>query len=281
MAARVAVVTDSTASLPAELVRRHAVTVVPAQLVIGARCYDEGVDATPQTVAEALRAWTPVSTSRPAPGAFAQAYEKAASDGAAGVVSVHLSGEMSGTVESAQLAARGSPVPVEVVDSRQVGMGTGFAVLAAAMAAEQGADLGAAAAAARKRAEQTTSLFYVDTLEYLRRGGRIGAAAKLLGSALAVKPLLKVDDGRISSLEKVRTSARALSRLADLAVASADGRPVDIAVHHLDSEPRATALADQLRTRVPTAGEVYVSEVGAVIGAHVGPGMVAVVVAPR
>lgn len=281
MARRVAVVTDSTASLPAEVVHRHGIRVVPLQVIIGARCYDEGIDATPETVASALREWAPVSTSRPAPHAFLQAYEQAAGNGAEAVVSVHLSGEVSGTVESAQLAAREAPVPVEVVDSRHVGMGTGFAVIAAAEALAAGADATQAAAAARARAARTTALFYVDTLEYLRRGGRIGAAAALLGSALAVKPLLKVDDGRIGSLEKVRTSARALSRLEDLAASSADGSPVDIAVHHLANEHRAQVLAEHLRLRVSSAGEIYLCEVGAVIGAHVGPGMVAVVVAPR
>ena len=281
MAPHVAVVTDSTASLPAELVQRHRVCVVPLQVVIGARCYAEGIDATPQTVATALREWAPVSTSRPAPQAFLEVYEQAIGEGAEAVVSVHLSGEVSGTVESAQLAARESPVPVEVVDTRQVGMGTGFAVVAAAEAVDAGADAATAAEVARARAARTTALFYVDTLEHLRRGGRIGAAAALLGSALAVKPLLKVEDGRIGSLEKVRTSARALSRLEDLAARSADDQPVDIAVHHLSSEQRAQALAERLRARVPSAVEVYVCEVGAVIGAHVGPGMVAVVVAPR
>ncbi len=138
---------------------------------------------------------------------------------------MHLSGELSGTLESAQLAAPRSPVPVTVVDSRQVGMGTGFAVLAAADALDDGADAAAAAQAARRRAAGTTSLFYVDTLEYLRRGGRIGAVGALVGSALAVKPLLTLQDGRVVPLERVRTANKALSRLEELAVQAAGSAP--------------------------------------------------------
>ncbi len=141
-----------------------------------------------------------------------------------------------------------------------------------------------AAGAALARAAATTSLFYVDTLEYLRRGGRIGAAAAVLGSALSVKPLLTVTDGRITSLEKVRTTSRALARLEELAVAAAEDRKVDVAVAHLSGADRAEELAGRLRARLAANlddREVFVGEVGAVIGAHVGPGMVAVVVAPR
>src|SRR5690606_21021825 len=134
-----------------------------------------------------------------------EVYERAAAEGATQIVSIHLSGELSGTFESAQLAAREASVPVIAVDSRQVGIGTGFAVLAAADARDAGGDAEAVAEAARSRAASTTSLFYVDTLEYLRRGGRIGAAAALLGSALAVKPILRVEDGRVGPFERVRT----------------------------------------------------------------------------
>jgi DegV family protein with EDD domain len=272
--------------LPSDLVRARGIRVVPLQVVIGARSYDEGVDpeATPGTVAAALREWTPVSTSRPTPAAFLTAYEQAAADGAEEVLSLHLSGEMSGTFESARLAAAQSPVPVRAVDTRQLGMGTGFAVLTAADVLDAGGSCEDAARAALARAGATTSLFYVDTLEYLRRGGRIGAAAALLGSALSVKPLLRIVDGRIGTLEKVRTSGRALARLEELAVSAAGDGPVDVAVAHLANAARAEALADALRRRLDAGLEgrpAWVGEVGAVLGAHVGPGMVAAVVAPR
>ncbi|MCW2808357.1 MAG: DegV family protein [Marmoricola sp.] len=283
----VALVTDSTATLSAETAAERAITVVPLQVVIGATSYDESGgehSVTPRMLAEALRAWTPVSTSRPNPEAILETYEKLAADGADSIVSVHISAELSGTFESAQLAARRSPVPVTLVDSRQVGMGTGFAVLAAADAIAGGADAPSAAAAARTRAAGTTSLFYVDTLEHLRRGGRMGAAAALLGSALAVKPILKVEDGRIGPFEKVRTSAKALSRLEELAVEAAAGADVDVAVAHLASPDRAADLASRLSGRLERAlghREVSLGEIGAVLGAHVGPGMVAVAVSRR
>jgi len=278
---RVALVTDSTASLPDDLVAAHDVTVIPLQVVIGTQSYDEGTEATPESVARALREKIPVSTSRPGPLVFLGAYERAAREGAEAVVSIHLSGDMSGTYESAALAAAQASIPVETVDSRHLGMATGYAVITAADALAKGAEAHEAAAAASARAAVTSALFYVDTLEYLRRGGRIGAAAAFVGSALAVKPLLKVDDGRIGPLEKVRTSSRAVSRLEDLAVQAAGDQQVDLAVHHLASPDCAAGLADRLGRRVAWVHDLLVCEVGAVIGAHVGPGMLGVVVAPR
>jgi DegV family protein with EDD domain len=240
-------------------------------------------EASSSTVAAALREWTPVSTSRPTPAVFQAAYERAHERGADEVLSIHLSGDLSGTFESAQLAAREASLPVRAIDSRQLGMGTGFAVLTAADVLDRGGSAEEAAGAALARADATTSLFYVDTLDYLRRGGRIGAAAAMFGSALAVKPLLEIVGGKIGPREKVRTASRALSRLEELAVAAAENRAVDVAVAHLANPDRAEALAAHLRERLADqlCGEVWLGEVGAVIGAHVGPGMVAVVVAPR
>jgi DegV family protein with EDD domain len=282
----VALVTDSTASLPAGVAAERGITVIPLQVVIGATSYDEGVEggATPEMLAEALHAWTPVSTSRPNPDEMLEVYEKLAAEGATEIVSIHLSGELSGTFESAQLAARKAPVPVLAVDSRQVGMGTGFAVLSACEARDAGGDAGAVAAAARRRVSLTTSLFYVDTLEYLRRGGRVGAAAAFVGSALAVKPILRIDDGRVTPYERVRTAGKALSRLEELAVDAAGSAPVDVAVAHLASPERGATLAERLGQRLGAGLEgrpVHLGEIGAVLGAHVGPGMVAVVVARR
>jgi DegV family protein with EDD domain len=286
MVRTVALVTDSTALLPPETAAARDITVVPLQVVVGSKAYDEGAgaEATPETIAEALKAWSPVSTSRPAPAVFLEAYEEAARRGAEAVLSIHLSSELSGTFESARLAAREASVPVRAVDTRQLGMGVGFAVLTAADVLDDGGSAEKAAGAALARADGTTSLFYVDTLEYLRRGGRIGAGAALLGSALAIKPLLQIVGGRVDTVEKVRTSARALSRLEELAVAAAGDRRVDVAVAHLASPDRAETLATRLRSRLAAQlgdHEVWVGQVGAVIGAHVGPGMVAVVVSLR
>jgi DegV family protein with EDD domain len=280
MSRSVAVVTDST-SLDPDMAARLGVVVVPLQVVIGAKAYDEGTDATPQTVAAALKEWTPVSTSRPSPEAFLRAYDAAAKEGVEAVVSIHLSGEVSGTFESAQLAARDASIPVHTVDSRQLGMGTGFAVVSAVEALDKGASAVEAADVARARAERSRGLFYVDTLEYLRRGGRVGAAAAFFGSALAVKPLLQIVDGRIVPLEKVRTAQKALGRLEELALEAAGDAEVDLAVAHLAAADKADTLAARLRERTPHLHELIVTEVGAVIGAHVGPGMLAVVVSPR
>ena len=281
---RIVLVTDSTASLPPKAVAERDIVVVPLEVVIGADIFEEGADgATPEMVADALREFRPVSTSRPSPSVMLEVYEQAARGGATAVVSIHLSGDMSGTFESAQLAAREASIPVICVDTRQVGIGTGFAVLAAADVLDGGGSAEEAADAARTRAAATSSLFYVDTLEYLRRGGRIGAAAALFGGALAVKPLLTIEGGMVATLEKVRTATRALSRLEELAVQAADDQQVEVGVAHLASPDRAGQLTERLTDRLAEnlAGrEVWCGELGAVLGAHVGPGMLAVCVAP-
>lgn len=279
----VALVTDSTAYLPAELVERHGVHVVPLQVLIAGKAHDED-DVRPGLVAESLRAHVPVTTSRPSPAAFTAVYQALAQQGFDAIVSIHLSAEMSGTWASARLAADEGPVPVEVVDSRSLGMGLGYAVVAAAEAISRGATAAEAAQVAETRAANTSACFYVDTLEHLRRGGRIGAASALVGSALAIKPLLRLDDGRIVPLENVRTSTRGIARLEEIAVGLAGRagpeRTVDVAVHHLDSADRAATLAGRLADRLPDLRELVVCEVGAVVGAHVGPGMLAVVISP-
>lgn len=282
----VAIVTDSTAYLPDSVVAAHSIQVVPLHVIVGGTEFSEGVDITTAEVATALRSFKPVSTSRPSPQSFLDAYEKAAAGGAEGIVSVHISADMSSTVESAHLAAQQSPVPVRVVDSRSLGMAMGYAVMSAAELAERGGSLEDVAAQARSRAEASTVVFYVDTLEHLRRGGRIGSASAFLGSALAIKPILGLVDGHIRPLEKVRTSSRALARLEELAVSAVEkaGSAVDIAVHHLDSRSRADDLAARLTERLaglPDDGDVRVVELGAVVGAHVGPGTIAVAVSPR
>ena len=272
--------TDSTAYLPPDVAQRLDIVVVPLKVDIDGASYAED-EASPSAVASALDADAAVTTSRPAPAVFADAYATAAAGGATAVVSVHLSAKMSGTCEAATVAARQAPLPVRVVDSGGLGMALGFPAITAGEAALAGADLSGVVAAAQARAAATTSLFYVERLEHLRRGGRIGAAAALVGSALAVKPLLHVVDGRVALLDKVRTPARALARLEELAVQRAGSGPVDVAVQHLASEARAEQLASRLRVRLEHLGDLYVAEVGAVVGAHVGPGMIGVVVAPR
>jgi DegV family protein with EDD domain len=275
----IAVVTDSTACLLPDQVLECGITVVPIHVLVQGRRYYDGVDITSDEVAQALSERRPVTTSRPTTVEFLDAYTRAAEAGADAILSVHLSTALSGTYDAARLAARDSPVPVEVLDSRSIAMGLGFAALDAARTAADGADLLAVAATAGRTAQAARVLFYVDSLEFLRRGGRIGKASALLGGALRVKPLLHVVDGEVAVLEKARTANRALGRLADLAVEAADGRAVRVAVQHLDAQQRAEDMASSLHERLGC--DVIVGEVTAVMGVHVGPGMVAVTVSPE
>ncbi|GAB1690058.1 DegV family protein [Krasilnikovia sp. M28-CT-15] len=279
----VAVVTDSTAYLPAELNGRYDLTVVPLTVVVNGQAGREGLEISPDDVARALGARrVAVSTSRPAPDQFLATYRALLDAGADGIVSVHLSAKLSGTYDAACLAAAEIGPQVEVVDSGTTGMGLGFAALAAAAEAGRGRTLTEVRQAAVTHADHVTILFYVDTLEFLRRGGRIGAASALLGTALSVKPILHVVDGSIVVRDKVRTAGRALARLVDLAVDASGAGEVDIAVHHLGAPDRATALADAVSVRLgDRLQDCYVTEIGAVVAAHVGPGVAGVVVHRR
>ncbi|ARF72474.1 DegV family protein [Kitasatospora albolonga] len=281
MSRHVAVVTDSTAYLPPQTMERHGITAVPLTVVLGDQALEEGTEISARSLALALQKRHSVTTSRPSPEVFAETYRAAAEGGADAVVSLHLSAEFSGTYDAALLAAKDAPIPVRVVDTGMVAMALGFCALAAAEAAEAGGGLDEAVAAAEKRAAGTSAYFYVDTLEYLRRGGRIGTAQALLGSALAVKPILQLDGGRIEMLEKVRTASKAIARLEEIVAERAGEATVDIAVHHLAAPDRAERLAERLRERVPGLADLHVSEVGAVIGAHTGPGLLGAVISPR
>ncbi|HEY5835540.1 DegV family protein [Streptomyces sp.] len=281
MSPHVAIITDSTAYLSQETLTRHAISVVPLTVVIGDEAFEEGTEISAPAVARALQRRHPVTTSRPSPAEFTSAYQAVATSGADAIVSLHLSADFSGTYDAATVAAKSSPVPVRVVDTGMVAMALGYTVLAAAETAEAGGTPDEIVAAAEKRAADTSAFFYVDTLDYLRRGGRIGAAQALFGSALAVKPLLRLADGRIELLEKVRTASKAISRLEEIVVDQAGARRVALAVHHLAAADRATLLADRLRDRVPGLDDLVVSEVGAVIGAHAGPGLLGVVISPH
>lgn len=277
----VAVVTDSTAYLPEGLAERHGLLVVPLHVRVGDRAGRDGTDIGPRELAAALSGRTTVATSRPTPAELAACYRDRLTAGAEAVVSIHLSRKLSGTWESARMAAdQVDAARVRVVDSRSTAMGLGFAVLAAVAAAGEGASAPEVEAAAVSVAARTSTFFSVETLDHLRRGGRIGAAAALLGTALAVKVLLHVTDGRIAPLEKVRTTTRAVARLEELACQAAGLSPLDLAVHHLAAPERADALAARLAERLPKLRRCLISEVGAAIGAHTGPGVLGVVVLP-
>ena len=278
----VAIVTDSTACLHPDDAAREGITVVPLKVVIGEETFTEDCGLTGDQIAEALKAKKAVSTSRPTPEEFLEAYESLAAGGAEQIVSIHLSAKVSGTLDAATVAGKRSSVPVTVVDSTQIGLALGFAAGRAARARDAGGAASSMAAAARSAGEASTTLVYVDTLEYLRRGGRVGAIGALVGSALAVKPILTIRDGALVPLERVRTSAKAMARLEALTVEAAtaaeDG--FDIGVQHLAAQDVAEAFAQKLaaalgRDRVP------VDEISAVLGAHVGPGTVSISLTPR
>lgn len=274
---RVAVVTDSTSQVPAGA----DVTVVPVQVVVGDESFADGLEeVSPSAVIGALAAKKSVSTSRPTPAAFAAAYSSLADAGYDAIVSIHVSSKISGTAESAELGAAESPIPVTVVDSLAVGPCLGLSALAAVAAAARGASAEEAAAAAMERASHSHSFFYVDSLEPMRRGGRIGTRAALVGSALAVKPLLGLREGRVVLVDKVRTTSRALTRLQELAVDAAGEAQVEVVVAHLGAPERAEAFAAALAERVSLNAPIRVTEFGPGLAAHLGTGALAVVVAP-
>jgi len=275
MMSRTLLVTDSTSYLPEGWAAEHGVTVVPVQVIINGRSFDETDTSQARDVVEALIAMEPVTTSRPSPQRFTDVFESAATAGFDHVLVVTLSAALSGTWESASLAAQGAAVPVTVIDSQQIAMGMGWKVIAAARCRDAGGSPDEIASAVRDTHVHT--YFSVHTLEYLRRGGRVGNLSARLGAALQVKPILTLIDGRVEALEKVRTDARAMNRLEELALEAATGADVQIAVQHVGAPERAQALAEALRVKLPHA-QIVECPVGGVIGAHTGPGMVAVIV---
>ncbi|SDS38875.1 DegV family protein [Paraoerskovia marina] len=275
-AARVAVVTDSTASFPDGF--DHGTDVVPLHVIVDGAPFREKVDVTDHEVAEQLRAGTSVTTSQPSPQEFLEVYERVARAGARAIVSVHLSGDLSGTVHAAALAATRSPVPVRVVDSRTTAMALGFAAAQAARAARGGASARAVERRALAVASTSSATFLVESLDHLRRGGRLSGPAAALGTVLGVRPLLAVRDGRIVVAQKVRTRAAAVDRLVSTAVEQTErcSYPL-VAVHHLGDPDRAHDVAGDLARRLGV--HVEVASVSAVVGAHVGEGVLGVMVA--
>ncbi|MBW0256450.1 DegV family protein [Cellulomonas sp. PS-H5] len=301
--------TDSTSCLTAADAAAWGIDVVPLDVAADGERFRDGVDLTPDGLVAALGSGRRVTTSQPPPAAFAAAYEAAAARGAAEVVSVHLSGELSGTVRAAGLAAQLAPLPVHVVDSRSAGLGLGFAALAAAEAARGTvwgpADGTTVAGTAEQVGRSTAAWFVVDSLDHLRRGGRLSAAAAAFGTVLGLRPVLTLRVGRIEVAERVRTRRAARDRLHALAVTEvarrvaagtgttagagpdqgvgvpgAADRAVRVGVQHLGRPEAAEEVAARLRAALGL-GEVLVREVGAVLGGHLGVGALAVTVTDR
>jgi DegV family protein with EDD domain len=274
---RVAVVTDSTADLPPLLAEQHGIHVIPQILILGDKTWLDGVDIQPPEFYRLLRTSPHFpSTSQPSAAAFEEFYTRVAA-GAEGIVSVHVSSKLSGTINSALMARQNlAGVPIEIIDSQAVSMQLGFIALAAARAAQAGADLETVAGVARAEIDAVRVYFVVDTLEYLHRGGRIGAAARLFGTALNLKPVLEIRDGIVAPVAKIRTRRKALDKVMEVMEGQLAGaRRVRMAVLHVASPEEAKPLADEVAARFHPV-ELIAAECGPVVGAHAGPGAVGV-----
>ncbi len=275
----VGIVTDSTSYLPESVVTELGIEVVQLQVISNGIAYNEVDGITVDQVTLALRANKPVTTSRPNPELFVAAYQRLISNGANSIVSAHLSSEISGTFESALLASRSVSCPIAVIDSRGIAMMLGFAVEAGAQLAKSGGDFAEVGDLIKRKSLGSSIFFYVDSLEFLERGGRINAVQARMGTAMNLKPILHMINGKVEQRELVRTREKALNRMVDLVCAAARIKS-QIAVHHVAAPSVAEDLAKQLRIRTGL-NDIAVSAVGAVVGTHVGPGAIAIVVSPQ
>lgn len=273
----VRVVTDSTADLPPEVAQELGITVVPLLVLFGDEVYRDGVDLSNEEFFQRL-ATSPVlpTTSQPSVGAFEETYRRLAAE-TKEIVSIHVSARVSGTCESALQASNslGASPRIEIVDSQSTSMGLGFPVMAAAGAARAGASLEEVSAVARSVGRRHLLLALLETLEYLRRGGRIGRAQAFLGSVLNLKPILTLREGEVHPVARVRTRARALDQMFRYGMSHGDIEQV--AVIHGTTPEDAEMLARRVRERLPDV-PIHVGRLGPVLGVHGGPGSIGMVV---
>ncbi|MFO8035558.1 MAG: DegV family protein [Anaerolineales bacterium] len=271
--ANIAIITDSTAYLPEDVIEEYDIHVLPLKLHWKGKTYLDGVEIRPADFYSQLNNGAPIpTTSQPAMSEFLHLYEELAPD-CDGILVPLISSGISGTVSSAQAAREEfDKVPVEVVDSRITSGGLALVVMAAGRAIQAGADLSEAARVARSVSERIRAYFVVDTLEYLHKGGRIGGASRYLGTALRIKPILTfTEEGTIDALERIRTKRKAIQRLLELVQEEADGRPIHAGVVQAYAEKALRELQSQLEKCV-SCQELHQYELSPVIGAHVGPG---------
>ena len=270
----IAIVTDSTADLPAQLARTRAITVVPLTLNFEGRSLLDGVDIRPSEFYRKLpNATTHPTTSQPSAGRFAETYAELLKDHDE-IISIHISEKLSGTYASAvQGADMTDPKRVHVVDSQLVSMSLGLITLAASEMAAKGGDVATVVSRISEMRDQVQTYFSVATLEFLRRGGRIGRASAMLGSVLQVKPVLCIRDGLVTPLERVRTFDRALNRVVELTRDVNRGKGLCVIVGHADAEDDAGRVARELE---PVCETLMIQPLGPVVGAHAGPGVVGV-----
>ncbi|MDA1036431.1 MAG: DegV family protein [Chloroflexi bacterium] len=269
----VKVVTDSTADLPEEIVKDLDVTVVPLLVLFGQETYKDGVEITREEFFNRLvNGMVLPRTSQPSVGDFVEVYKKLTEQGHE-IVSVHVSEKLSGTLNSARLAAEQVPgAKIEIDDSATAALGLGLVAKATAEAAQEGKSQAEVAAFAREASGKTDVFFVVETLEYLQKGGRIGKAQALIGGLLSIKPILTVKDGEVHPHEKVRTRAKAVAKLCEIAEQNAPYAEVGI-IHEAQGEAVDTLL-DRLKPL--SSKPVTASKIGAVVGVYTGPGVIGV-----
>lgn len=274
---KVAVIIDSTANLPAELVQQYGIHVVPQIVNWEGQSLLDGIDLKTEEFYQKLpMTKSNPTTSQPSAGEFLEHFQKVAAT-ADSIVGIFISEFLSGTLSSARTAKEMmGDYPLEIVDSRSASMGLGLIGLAAAKAAAEGKDYQEVAAVARALVPKTRVMFVVDTLEYLHRGGRIGGAKRLIGSVLSVKPLLHLENGKIEPLASVRTKKKALQHLIDVLKQETSGKSgLQMAVLHAAAPAEAEDIAAQLRTELQP-DSLVIGEISPVIGTHVGPGTLGV-----
>jgi DegV family protein with EDD domain len=271
---KVAVVTDSTAYLPASLVAQYGITVAPLLVNWDGQSYRDGVDMQPVEFYERLKKSKSIPTSSQVPVATFEQVFKQLLDLGQEILTVTISSKFSGTLDSAiqAKAAMGADAPIELVDSLSAAGQEGLVALAAARAANEGASLAECKAIA-ERVQANSGLFLtVETLEFLHRGGRIGGGSRFLGTALNIKPILEIVDGKIEASERVRTRNKAVARVVELVETRIAGRkPVRLFAVHANAEAEGRAMLEQAAQKL-NAVETILSDVSPVIGVHVGPG---------
>ncbi len=277
---KIAFVTDSTAYLPKELAEKYQIRMVPLRVQWGAETYLDGIDITTAEFYERLKT-DPVTptTAAPSIGDFQHVYQEAL-ESAEAVVSIHIASQLSATCQSAEQAKALLPgKSIELIDSGSTSMAMGYMVLAAARAAEKGASLEEVIAAARRLIAPARIAFTVDTLEYLRRGGRIGAAQAFMGNLMDVKPILELRDGRIEPVERVRTKKKAVARIVDMIARHAESlnnAPVRLAAVHALVPDEAAALLETAVARMNVV-ETVMTDFSPTIATHTGPGTLGLV----